>query len=79
MKTLKIYFSIIFSTFLLLWACNKEDTKSFQSENVLETRNSTPSVVNGMLSFSTYQDFLEFVDGLKQQEKDSTTVRNAYT
>jgi hypothetical protein len=79
MKPLKIYFSIIFSTFLLLWACNKEDTKSFQSEDVLVTRNSTPSVVNGMLNFSTYQDFLDFVDDLKLQEKDSTTVRNAYT
>jgi hypothetical protein len=79
MKPLKIYFSIVFSTFLLLWACNKEDTKSFQSEDVLVTRNSTPSVVNGMLSFSTYQDFLDFVDDIKLQEKDSTTVRNAYT
>ena len=79
MTTLKIYFSIIFCTFLLLWACNKEDTKSFQSEDVLVTRSSTPGVVNGMLSFSTYQDFLDFVDDLKLQEKDSTTVRNAYT
>ena len=79
MKSLKIYFVLLVSSFVLIWACNKENTLSSSANDSLSIRSSPPSLVNGMLSFSTYQDFVDFVDDLKQQEKDSTTVRNAYT
>ncbi len=71
------YFLVGFS--LLVLSCSKDDNQNSVLNQGLQTRTSTPSTINGMLSFSTFNDFEDFVENLKSQEQDSTTVRNAFT
>jgi len=79
MKRNKFIFSVLFGFVILILSCSKDESQNTILRQGLQTRTSTPSTINGMLSFSTYQNFENFVANLKNQEQDSTTVRNAFT
>ncbi|HMT53922.1 MAG TPA: hypothetical protein PKD16_14120 [Saprospiraceae bacterium] len=79
MKRNKFIFSVLVGFVVLILSCSKDESQNTILNTGLQTRTSTPSIINGMLSFSTYQDFENFVTNLKNQEQDSTTVRNAFT
>lgn len=78
MKRNKFIFSALVCFVVLILSCSKDESQNAILQHGLETRTSTPSIINGMLSFSTYQDFENFVTNLKNLEQDSTTVRNAF-
>ncbi len=79
MKKNKFIFSVLLAFTVLILSCSREENQNGNLQQGLQTRTSTPSIINGMLSFLTYQDFQDFVENLKNQEQDSTTVRNAFT
>ncbi len=78
MEKNKFIFSALVGFLVLILSCNKDEGQNANLQQTLQTRTSTPSTINGMLSFSTYQDFENYVTNLKNQEQDSTTVRNAF-
>lgn len=79
MKRNKFIFSALVGFAVLILSCSKDESQNAILHQGLQTRTSTPITINGMLSFPTYQDFENFVSNLKNQEQDSTTVRNAFT
>jgi hypothetical protein len=79
MKRNKFIISALVGFAVLILSCSKDESQNAILHQGLQTRTSTPITINGMLSFPTYQDFENFVSNLKNQEQDSTTVRNAFT
>ncbi len=75
----KIYFSVIASLFtlFLIYSCNKEE--KITSTTSTQLRSGNPSTINGMLDFTGYAAFEDFINDLKSQEKDSTASRAAFT
>ncbi|MCC7445567.1 MAG: hypothetical protein IT263_12130, partial [Saprospiraceae bacterium] len=78
MEKNKFIFLVLVGFLVLILSCNKDESQNANLQQTLQTRTSTPSTINGMLSFPTYQDFENYVTNLKNQEQDSTTVRNAF-
>lgn len=61
-------------------SCQKDDGKSdnLTMPEKLSVRQSLPSVINGMLHFDTYADFITFQNELKQIESDVNELKHAY-
>ena len=82
MKTFINYFSDLKFLAILLFfvSCNKEDAliKHLNSNDVIKTRSGMPGVINGMLDFSSYQDFENFINDLKVKEQDTLEIKSAF-
>lgn len=78
MKRNKFIFSALVCFVVLILSCSKDESQNGNLNQGVQSRTITPNTINGMLSFSTYQDFEDFITNLKNQEQDSTTVRNAF-
>lgn len=53
----KFIFSVLVGFVVLILSCSKDESQNGILQQGLQTRTSTPSIINGMLSFPTYQDF----------------------
>lgn len=65
--------------FIGLLACKKEIGQEFDNPLTPQNRSElTPTVINGMLHFNTFEDFEAFIQSLQDKESDTVQVRNAY-
>ena len=78
MKKNKFILSVLLAFTVLILSCSRDEDQNGILQTDLQTRTSTPSTINGMLSFPAFLDFENFVTNLKNQEQDSTKVRNAF-
>lgn len=79
MKNFKII--LLGLTFLsFIFSCNKDELKNDSPNGIgkLEERTIVPTVINGMLHFDSYSDFISFQETLKNQEQDTNAVKAAY-
>jgi len=60
MKKNIFIFSVLLAFTVLILSCSREENQNGNLQQGLQTRTSTPSMINGMLSFLTYQDFQDF-------------------
>ena len=82
---IKIAFAPILAILMMfvgLLACKKDIGQELDNPFNASAQNRTdvsPTVINGMLHFSTFGNFEAFIKSLQDKESDSLLVRNAYT